>query len=319
MKKLLSLSLVSLSVLFAAAAEKDPFTRRDPVPMAGRWDLKVRDGEREYPSWLEVQLSGYRTLVGSYVGQSGSVRPIGEIKFDDPTGAFTFELPPQWERRTNTMVFQGKLQGDLLMGETTNDQGENIRWEGRRAPSLARAQPPRWGKTIKLFNGHDLAGWKPRKPQVPNGWRVQNGHLTNAVPGNDILTVQQFTDFKLRAEFRYPKASNSGIYLRGRYEVQIEDDFGKDPDAHGMGGVYGFLAPRVNACKNADEWQTMEISLVGRVVTVVLNGETIIDRQPIPGITGAALDSDEGKPGPILIQGDHGRVEFKELMLTPAE
>ena len=141
--------------------------------------------------------------------------------------------------------------------------------------------------------------------------------LTNSEPGNDLLTEQKFTDFKLQAEFRYPKGSNSGIYLRGRYEVQIEDNFGNEPDSHEIGGIYGFLTPIKNAAKEAGEWQTLEITLVGRAVTVVLNGEQVIDRQAIPGITGGALDSDEGAPGPIMLQGDHGPVEFRKLMLTP--
>jgi Domain of Unknown Function (DUF1080) len=123
----------------------------------------------------------------------------------------------------------------------------------------------------------------------------------------------------LHAEFRYPRGSNSGIYLRGRYEVQIEDNFGQEPDSHGPGAVYGFLTPSVNAARRAGEWQTLEITLVGRIVTVALNGERIIDRQAIPGITGGALDSNEGGPGPILIQGDHGPIDFRKLMVKPAK
>ena len=118
-------------------------------------------------------------------------------------------------------------------------------------------------------------------------------------------------------EFRYPRQSNSGVYLRGRYEIQIEDSHGEEPDSHRIGGVYGFLTPSVNAAKEPGEWQTLEAVLVGRTVTVVLNGERIIDRQAIPGITGGALDSDEGSPGPIMLQGDHGQVEFRKLTLTP--
>jgi hypothetical protein len=169
-----------------------------------------------------------------------------------------------------------------------------------------------------LFNGRDLSGWKPRAAAVKNGWRVENGVLANVNPGNDLMTEQRFEDFKLHVEFRYPKGSNSGIYLRGRYEVQIEDNYGQEPDSHRIGGVYGFLTPSVNAAKRAGEWQSMAITLVGRQVTVVLNGERVIARQAIPGITGGALDSDEGRPGPILLQGDHGRVEFRKVTLTPA-
>jgi 3-keto-disaccharide hydrolase len=307
------------SVVSGTAADNDPFVLHEPPPITGRWDLQVRDGSQVYPSWLEVRLSGYRTLVGAYVGQFGSVRPIGEIKLDSGSGDFRFVVPPQWEHRTDDIGFKGKLEGEVLRGETTNDAGQPIHWEARRAPSLDRARPPKWGKAISLFNGHDLSGWKPRHSADKNGWRVRQGVLVNAEPGNDLMTEQVFNDFKLRAEFRYPKGSNSGIYLRGRYEVQIEDNFGLETDSHHLGGVYGFLVPRVNTAKRANEWQTFEITLVGRVVTIVLNGEPIIERQAIPGITGGALDSEEALPGPILIQGDHGQIEFKALALTPAE
>jgi hypothetical protein len=232
-------------------------------------------------------------------------------------GRIRFTVPPQWEKRADDLRFEGRLEGDLLQGETTDDKGRRITWTARRAPSLRREHPPRWGEPVELFNHKDLSGWRPRSPGVKNGWVVREGVLVNAVPGNDLLTEMKFTDFKLHADFRYPRGSNSGIYLRGRYEVQIEDNYGEEPDSDRIGGVYGFLSPCVNAARKPGEWQTLEITLVGRVVTVVLNGERVLDRQAIPGITGGALDSDEGKPGPILLQGDHGRVEFRRLTLTP--
>jgi hypothetical protein len=311
-------ALILFSGLPGLAAELDPFSKHQPPPIVGRWDLKVRDGDREYPSWLEVRLSGFRTLVGSYVGQFGSARPIAEIPFDETTGSFRFVIPPQWERRTTPIAVEGKLEGEVIRGETTNDKGGKVQWEGRRAPSLDRTQPPKWGESTRLFNGRDLSGWKPRNPAAKNGWSARDGMLANVEPGNDLMTELKFTDFKLHAEFRYPKGSNSGIYLRGRHEVQIEDNFGQPPESHGIGGVYGFLTPRINAAKPAGEWQAIDITLVGRILTVVLNGEPVIERQAIPGITGGALDSAEDQPGPILVQGDHGPVEFKELTLTPA-
>jgi hypothetical protein len=309
--------LLLLALTFVHAAEDDPYTKHKPPPVVGRWDLVVHGSDGSYPSWLEVRQSGYRTLVGSFVGQFGSARPIGRVAFDK--GRLRFTVPPQWERRTDELVFEGKLEDDMLRGETTDEKGKRLRWEARRAPALKRDHSPRWGKPIELFNGRDLAGWKPRSATVKNGWLVRDGSLVNAQPGNDLLTDRQFTDFKLHAEFRYPRGSNSGIYLRGRYEVQIEDNYGEEPESHKIGGIYGFLTPSVNAGKKPSEWQTVDITLVGRVVTVVLNGERIIDRQTIPGITGGALDSDEGKPGPILLQGDHGPIDFRKVTLTPGD
>jgi len=313
----LSIAALSTGVSPLVGADSDVF-RNHSQPLLGRWDLTVNDSGNHYPSWLEVKLSGYRTLVGSYVGQFGSVRPISKIDFDTNSGQFHFVVPPQWERRTNDIVVEGKLEGNSLSGMVPNDAGKPVPWEGHRAPTLTRDHEPKWGQAIELFNGGDLGGWKPRHANVKNGWRVEDGLLANAAPGNDLMTERAFTDFKLHAEFRYPKGANSGIYLRGRYEVQIEDDFGLEPESHLIGGVYGFLTPRVNSAKKASEWQTLDITLVGRVVTIVLNGEPIIERQAIPGITGGALDSAEEKPGPILIQGDHGKVEFRKLALTPA-
>jgi hypothetical protein len=308
---------ILLGIVATGACQDDPFTLRKPPPVVGRWDLTVRGTDGDYPSWLEVRQSGYRTLVGSFVGQFGSARPISRVDFDK--GRIRFTVPPQWERRTGDLVFEGKLDGEELRGETTDDKGKRVTWEARRAPSLKRDHAPRWGDPVELFNTADLSGWKPRSPGAKNGWLVREGVLVNAKPGNDLLTDRKFTDFKLRAEFRYSKGSNSGIYLRGRYEVQIEDDYGEEPDSHRIGGVYGFLTPSVNAAKKAGEWQALEVTLVGREVTVVLNGERIIDRQAIPGITGGALDSDEGSPGPVLLQGDHGPIEFRKLTIIPGD
>jgi hypothetical protein len=304
------------SAAFLTAVRGDNPTEQAKASIIGRWDLTVKGQGSDYPSWLEVRKSGYRTLVGSFVGRTGSARPISRVEFQD--GNLRFTVPPQWEMRKDDLVFEGRLEGTVLHGETTDDQGRRVSWIGLPAPSLKRDQPPKWGQPVALFDGKDLDGWEPRPPAKKGGWIVRDGLLVNAKPGTDLVTKALFEDFRVQAEFRYPSKSNSGIYLRGRYEVQIEDNYGLEPDVHKIGGVYGFLVPRSNASKPAGEWQTLDITLVGRVVTVVLNGETVIDRQVIPGITGGALDSDEGTPGPLLIQGDHGPIEFRSLTLTPA-
>jgi Domain of Unknown Function (DUF1080) len=310
-----AVALVLLGMISTLAAQDDPYTKQPPPPVVGRWDLTVHGPDGDYPSWLEVRQSGYRTLVGSFVGRVGSARPIGRVDFEK--GRIQFSVPPQWEHRTDLQRVEGRFERDALEGETTDEQGRRVAWEARRAPALKRAHMPRWGEAVELFNGHDLAGWKPRNSDRKHGWVVRDGVLVNADPGNDLLTERKLNDFKLRAEFRYPRGSNSGIYLRGRYEVQIEDNFGEEPDSHKIGGIYGFLTPIENAGKEAGEWQTLEVILVGRTVTVALNANLVIDRQAIPGITGGALESDEGAPGPIMLQGDHGRVEFRKLTLTP--
>ncbi len=283
-----------LTVVSPVAAQNNPFTDHKEPPVVGRWDITVHGPDGDFPSWLEIRPSGYRTLVGSYVGRTGSARPIAHVILDN--GAIKFTIPPQYEHRTDDLHFNAQLDRDTLRGETTDETGRRLTWEGHRAPSLARDRAPGWSEPIELFSGRDLTGWRPRNPAIENGWVVRNGILTNANPGNDLVTDRKFDDFKLHAEFRYPKGSNSGIYLRGRYEVQIEDNYGDEPESHKIGGVYGFLTPSVNASKPAGEWQALDATLIGRTLTVILNGERIIDRQAIPGPTGGALD--KHKPSP---------------------
>ena len=303
--------LASSLATFSAASAAD-------AGLAGRWDLVVHATAGDHPAWLEVTPSGRGVLVGRFVGQFGSARPVSRVETDG--AAFRFRIPPQFEDRTTDLEIEGKLVDGAIKGTITDETGRFIRFDGKRAPKLDRTVAARseGGTPIALFDGKSLSGWKAQHAGIPNGWRVRDGILVNAEPGNNLLTERTFDDFRLHAEFRYPKGSNGGIYLRGRYEVQVEDGFGAEAESHRIGGVYGFLEPCVNAAKPAGEWQEIDITLVGRRVTIELNGERIIDRQTIPGITGGALDSDEGAPGPILLQGDHGPIEFRALVLTPA-
>lgn len=302
-------------VLLSGAPRAEDTNR--PSPLEGRWNVTVVGPHGDFPAWLEIRKSGVDALVGTYVGQFGSARPIGKI--ETRSDGFRFSVPPQWERTPQDHVFEGQYADGRLSGETNGGTGTTMKWTAVRAPTLEREQPPEWASAIELFNGKDLTGWKVRFDDRENGWLVKDGILTNAKPGNDLLTDAKFDDFRLIAEFRYPEGSNSGIFLRGRYEVQIDDHFGRSADSHHIGGVYGHLTPSVNAAKPAGEWQLFEITLVGRAVTVVLNGERVIDRQAIPGNTGGGLDNDEASPGPIVLQGDHGPVEFRRITITPAK
>ena len=281
----------------------------------GRWDVTIMENGQVKPSWLEVYHSGHKRLVGSYVGISGSARPVSLIEFHD--NKLHFSLPPQWEQEDNDLIIDAVLQADTLLGTLRAADGKTYPWSAHRAPSLVRAKQPVWGAPIKLFNGKDLSGWKALGE---NQWVVEPGGILHSPKsGANLITERKFEDFKLHIEFRCPSGSNSGIYLRGRYEVQIEDSYGKSPQKDYMGAIYGFLTPSEMAAKPAGEWQTYDITLVGRQVTIVANGKEIICKQTIPGITGGALDSDEGAPGPIYIQGDHGTIEYRNIILTPAK
>ena len=283
--------------------------------LIGRWDITMDQDGKAVPSWLEVKLSGNSTLVGYFVGVSGSARPVAKVTFNQ--GKFSFTIPPQWEKGDQDFVIEGEVVADGIRGTLVTSEGKKHSWKGVRAPYLKRTAAVTWAAPINLFNGKDLSGWKAAGE---NQWIVKNGVLTSPKSGSNLISDQKFDDFKLYLEFKYPKGSNSGVYLRGRYELQIEDS---DKDTHPanvlFGGIYGFLTPSEIAAVGPDQWQTMEVTLVGRMVTVKTNGKTVINNQEIPGITGGALDSREAEPGPIYIQGDHGPIEFRKIVITPGK
>lgn len=282
--------------------------------LEGRWNLLIEKDGQQLPSWLEIEHSGTKTLVGRFVYAFGSARPIAVVNVTNEK--FNFSIPPQWEPGDRNMDFEGELTGETMKGTMIYTDGKKYNWTGTRAPLLKHLAEPAWGQPIALFNGKDLKGWKA---MGPNQWIVENGILRSLKSGSNLVSEQTFTDFKLHVEFRYEKGSNSGVYLRGRYEVQIEDDKGKEPWKGYLGAIYGFLTPSVMVAKDAGEWQSYDITLVGRMVTVVANGITIIANQEIPGITGGAIDNKENEPGPIMFQGDHGPIDFRNIVITPAK
>ena len=280
--------------------------------IVGKWDLDVEMDKGILPSWLEVKKSGTKALVGYFVAHNGSARPISEVFFHN--GIIDFSIPPQFDG-LNDLHFQGILKQGKLSGVILDSQGGVNKFSGVRAPKLIRSMDVNWGKSISLFNGYNLDGWKSSDPEKKNQWTVKKGVLLNPESGVNLITDKKFEDFKLSIEFRYPKGSNSGVYLRGRYEVQVEDNYGLEPESTLFGGIYGFLKPNQMAAKPAGEWQRYEITLIGRRVSVVANDKKIINDQIIPGITGGALDSKEALPWPIMLQGDHGIIEYRNIKI----
>lgn len=285
-----------------------------PPPLEGRWDLTIDWAGKSQPAWLEVRHSGVNKLVGRVMISSGSARPISKINFEN--GKFSFSIPPQWDNSNTNVEFEGALIGEQIKGTFKNFDGKQYTWSGVKAPSLKRTKAPEWTAPIVLFNGKDMKGWHT---DGANQWIVESGVLKSPKSGSNLFSDQSFTDFKLHIEFRYPKGSNSGIYLRGRYEVQVADSKGMEPWDDQLGGVYGLLPPNEMVAKDAGEWQTYDITLVGRTVTIIANGVAVITSQVIPGITGGAIDSKEGEPGPFMIQGDHGPIEYRNILVTPAK
>jgi hypothetical protein len=325
--KRLTIVFGALAILTLCAATFSHDAHSATVPSAGlaqnveaflgRWDLTLKAQDREYPSWLELrQESGQVKAI--FVSRWGNARPLPVAEVTN--AHLKFVSPKEEEERKDDMVFEGTLSGDHLTGTTTGPDGTPWTWTGVKAPSLKRPGTPTWGKPIPLFNGKDLTGWKPEKANTPTLWKVENGSIITPGNGPDLINDSKFQDFKLHVEFNCGEKSNSGVYLRGRYEVQIETDSIDEPPSHHTGGVYGFLAPTPELPRKPGEWQTFDITLIGRVVTVVQNGQTVIDNKEIPGITGGALDSHEALPGPIYLQGgEKGRVAFRSIVITPAE
>jgi len=320
MKNRILLAFITVILLAAAAHsqnEKSANTSSDSAkPFLGRWDLTLKAPDREYPSWLELREENGQ-LKAQMVGRWGNARPLPSAELSN--GHLKFVSPKEEEGSKTDMVFEGTLTGKILSGTTNAPDGKTWQWTGRRAPVLKRTSPPNWASPIPLFNGRDLTGWHEDKPGASPAWKVENGTLITPGNGPELINDSKFEDFKLHVEFNCGPESNSGVYLRGRYEVQIETDSVAEPPSHHTGGVYGFLAPTPELPRKSAEWQTYDITLIGRMVTIVQNGKTIIDNKEIPGITGGALDSHEELPGPTYLQGtEKGHVMFRSIVITPA-
>jgi hypothetical protein len=282
----------------------------------GRWDVTLQTPERAWSSWLEVREQHGQPRV-RMVGRWGHARWLPQASIVD--GHLRFVSPRDEEGRPDAdMVFDGVRAGEELQGTTTGPDGVTWTWRATRAPALAAAKHPRWGAPVTLFDGKDLGAWTPLDAAARQ-WRVADGILVSPGGGTDLRTVAKFGDFKLHLEFKAGPGANSGIYLRGRYELQVEND--REPEAPNMrtAGIYGYLAPAPAAPRTPGVWQSYDVTLVGRYVTVKLNGRTVIDRREIPGITGGALDSREGEDGPLVLQGsEDGQVSYRNIVITPA-
>lgn len=293
------------------------FPQRTAAPFAGRWDLTIKTAADSYPSWMEVTEQEGHTAV-HIVGRVASAHPATGVKLNGSRLSFT---TTEWFGKNITVNWDLESKGGRISGTQTRQDGVKGQLTGEPAPALARRVTD-WGKPEPLFNGKDLTGWEalltePGKP-VENHWKADHGELVNAAPGANIRTQRTFNDFKLHVEYNCPKDGNSGVYLRGRYEVQVEYEAAdKNDPLHGMGSIYGFLAPTAAVPPRPGQWESFDITLVGRTVTVVRDGITTISQREIPGITGGALNSQEGQPGPIYIQGDHtGGMKYRNITIA---
>lgn len=312
------MKLFCLALTVAAVVLVPAFSQKDKKqPFAGRWDLTIKTPHDSYPSWMEFTDTNGSPEV-KVVGRVASVHKATDVNVKGSHLSFTTS---EHFGKPIKVIWDITSAGGKLTGRQKREDGVQGQITGVGAPALVR-KVAAWKDPEPLFNGTDLKGWVPLITEpgksAANNWKAVQRELVNTAPGANIRTERKFDDFKLHVEYNCPAKGNSGVYLRGRYEVQVEYGPVESNDSlHGMGSIYGFLAPATAVPKRPGQWETFDITLVGRTVTVVRDGVTTIDNQEIPGITGGALDSHEGQPGPIYLQGDHtGGMKYRNVTIS---
>jgi hypothetical protein len=341
--RLLFLPSILLLIAFcssAIAADDAPVQRNRINEFLGQWTLDIKGGS---VGWLELrQENGY--LDADLLWVAGSVEPVSNVylandkylivtrtnevvrKRDDKNNPVRRHVITSWLEISRNGE---KIEGYLFTPKRSGIGVDSTFFTGTKLPPV----PPspnmkslKFGKPVSLFNGKDLTGWRLIDEKQKNGFTVVDGVMVNDpvqtegqphISYGNIRTEQEFEDFTLKIDVNVPEGSNSGIYLRGMYEIQVLDSYKKELDSHNMGSVYSRIKPTAGAEKPAGTWQTMEITLVDRHITVILNGTIIIDNQPVYGPTGGAIKSDVFSKGPIYLQGDHGKVSYRNIILTP--
>ncbi|MDF1571214.1 MAG: DUF1080 domain-containing protein [Bacteroidales bacterium] len=310
----------------------------------GAWALDL-DYENSPAGWLEVrQEEGY--LDADLLWRGGSVSPVEFVFMAEGNLMVTRGRDLVRERNANDEPVRTHHAISTLKIEKTNDNEitgtaifprnnvidyEKVTFTGKRLPEPGEKpdlSSISYGDPVTLIAENSLAGWELLEEGAANGWSDTEGILKNDpvqkegeshIHYGNLRTKATFSDFNLSLEVNVPEGSNSGVYLRGIYEIQVADTYGKPLNSHNMGALYSRITPSVAAEKPAGEWQSLDITLYKRHVTVVLNGIPIINNQPVRGVTGGAMRADEFKPGPIYLQGDHGKVAYRNMVLTPIE
>jgi hypothetical protein len=299
----------------------------DVRPFLGKWNMTGTGENADVVYWLEVKQDGGR-LTGRFLNRFSSPYDLANIKIEN--GELSFWNNPRQGQQPSP-VWRAKAADGRLAGTTTTLARDPatpprvINWIGVRPPDWPASNANgshTYGKPVSLLDGKTLDAWDVQHKQNPVNWSVDGGVMSSAEKaGNNLVSKQTFTDFRIEAEYMLappnPEPANGGIYVRGRYELQLLDDAGQPLTPQSHMAIYGRTPPSVNASRKAGEWQTMEAIVVGNRVTVTLNGKRVHDNAVIEGITGGALDAKETEPGPIMLQGDHGKVSFRKVIVTP--
>jgi hypothetical protein len=341
---LLSIALGTLWLSSCSDAKKEssaiPVAKTDISEFLGQWTIDIEGGS---VGWLEIrQEENY--LDADVLWGGGSVLPVSDVflaadrvlivqrsnnvvrKSDENKNPVKTQIVTSWMEINKN---GDKISGILLSPRLDGLSVDTTLFEGTKLPPVPPAPDLanlKYGTSVTLFNGKDLSGWKLTNEKQTNGFKVVDGTLVNDpvqtegsphISYGNLRTINEFEDFNLKLEVNVPAGNNSGVYLRGMYEIQVVDSYKKELDPHNMGAVYSRIKPASAAEKPAGEWQTLDITLCQRHATVILNGVKIIDNQPIYGPTGGAIKSDVFAPGPIYLQGDHGKVSYRNILLTP--
>ena len=315
MKTLLAFTLLALSLT----------TGQGNTAFLGEWNMTGTGADTGVVYWLAVKEEG-GTIKGRFLNRASSPYDLANIKIENGELSFWNAPPANNPQAAPNPVWRAKVVDGKLVGTTTSTRNDGttrvINWVGVRPPTwpanLNANGKHTYGKPVSLFDGTSMDAWDVQHKQNPMNWSVIDGAMTSAAErGNNLVSKQKFQDFKLEAEFSVAPHSNGGIYVRGRYEMQVLDDAGQPITPQSQMSIYGRTPPMVNASKPADEWQKVEIIVVGNRVTAILNGQKVQDNAPFGGFTGGALDANETEPGPIMLQGDHGKVSFRKVIVTP--
>jgi hypothetical protein len=282
-------------------------------PFLGRWDINAGTPEHPRAMWLGVAQNNGKTEI-QWQPSGGNVFSVSDFKVNG--SHLTIVLNAGTSSRPAVTLEVDPNGKALDIVEKRGDHSTSMK--GEPAPALDRPAPKSWSEPEALFDGKDLNGWEPIGDASKSHWTVKDGVLFNEAHGANLRTTRTFTDFKVHYEVNCPEGGNSGFYLRGRYEVQVEaEPLTSNPPERRLGSIYGRITPNPAAVRTPGQWQTFDVTLVGRTVTVVQNGATIIQQQHIDGITGGALDANEGEPGPFYIQGDHtGGLQYRNIRVS---
>ena len=305
-------SLTTLAVLTVAVLSVT--ISADDKAFLGRWTF-MSSGDNPGAYWLEVKDEGGK-LSALFLNRGGHPTPGENVRVEGDELIFLHGAAGANQPQSE---FRGKLSGDKMTA-TLKRGDRTLTLNGGRPPSWPAANANgthTYGTPVVLFDGKSLDAFGVQNPKVPMNWSIEEGVMTNGEHANNLVSKEKFKDFKINAEYKVGPGTNSGIYLRGRYELQVLDEFGKPTFERGHMSIYGWKAADVNASKPAGEWQEMEAIVVSNRVTVTHNGKRVHDNAVLQAITGGALDNDEMAPGPIMIQGDHSKVWFRKITITP--